>query len=136
MPADPSIVKPPFVREDRKHKCPHTCPETYDPVCMQMNRFKGPFAVYVVFQNHCMGDMYYCYNYEKLRLISDPTEPKVDPPPISNTNLVYKMCASEGYMARYQFLLSLNSLQRLGWLQGDQRASHIMTANERLALGT
>ena len=42
------------------HICPHSCPNTYSPVCVNVNRGFGKYFKMLTFINHCSADVYYC----------------------------------------------------------------------------
>ncbi|XP_047522925.1 uncharacterized protein LOC125061496 [Pieris napi] len=108
------------------HLCPMSCPNTYDPVCVAVNRGHGLYFKFYTFVNHCAGDLYYCKHWEEF-----------SPPPdegelVKSSPLSWSYCASNKYIQYARFSEVTSSMGYYGWLAGDYKYSHIMEPHERI----
>ncbi|XP_052748337.1 uncharacterized protein LOC113510348 [Galleria mellonella] len=109
------------------HICPLTCPDTYSPICLSVNRGFGKYFKFFTFMNHCYGDVYYCKNWEDF---SPP--PDEDAEMVNSSPLGWSYCGSSRYLQFARFSEVASSMGHYGWLAGDQRYSHIMEPQERM----
>ncbi|KAM3955056.1 uncharacterized protein ACR2FA_011067 [Aphomia sociella] len=110
------------------HVCPLSCPDTYSPICLSVNRGYGKYFKFFTFMNHCYGDVYYCKNWEGKFL---PT-PDEDVEMVNSSPLGWSYCGASRYLQFTRFSEVASSMGHYGWLAGDQRYSHIMEPNERI----
>ncbi|XP_014355984.2 uncharacterized protein LOC106708897 [Papilio machaon] len=108
------------------HPCPLSCPETYAPVCVSVNRGFGKYFKFYTFVNHCSGDLYYCKHWQEF-----------SPPPnedenVVSSNLGWSFCGSSRYLQFARFSEVSSSMGHYGWLAGNYKYSHIMEPHERM----
>ncbi|CAK1554250.1 unnamed protein product [Leptosia nina] len=108
------------------HVCPLSCPNTYDPVCVAVNRGHGLYFKFYTFVNHCAGDLYYCKHWQEF-----------SPPPdegelVKSSPLSWSYCAANKYIQYARFSEVTSSMGYYGWLAGDHKYSHIMEPHERI----
>ncbi|XP_059050292.1 uncharacterized protein LOC131845270 [Achroia grisella] len=108
------------------HICPLSCPDTYSPVCLSVNRGFGKYFKFFTFINHCYGDVYYCKNWEDF---SPPPDEEFEM--VNSSPLGWSYCGASRYLQFARFSEVASSMGHYGWLAGDQRYSHIMAPGER-----
>ncbi|CAH2064919.1 unnamed protein product, partial [Iphiclides podalirius] len=108
------------------HLCPMSCPDTYEPICLSVNRGYGAYFKFYTFINHCAGDLYYCKHWQEF-----------SPPPNEDENVVssklgWSFCGSSRYLQFARFAEVSSSMGHYGWLAGNYKYSHIMEPHERI----
>ncbi|XP_072946919.1 uncharacterized protein [Epargyreus clarus] len=109
-----------------EHICPLSCPDTYSPVCVNLNRNVGEHFKFLTFVNHCEADRYYCMNWEDFSPPDDVSREKVQ-----SAQLGWSFCGASRYLQFARFAEVASSLGHYGWLEGEKGYSHIMEPYER-----
>ncbi|XP_041983711.1 uncharacterized protein LOC121736528 [Aricia agestis] len=113
------------------HPCPLSCPSTYEPWCIFANPNDKYVKIYK-FANHCAMDLYYCKNWNEF----EPPDELLDKDPDAYTStdqsaLKTTGCASQRFYYYFHFAEIASSLQRHGFLEGNQRYNKILRPYER-----
>ncbi|CAK1592640.1 unnamed protein product [Parnassius mnemosyne] len=109
-----------------QHVCPLSCPDIYNPVCVNVNRRLGKYAKLLHFVNHCAGDVYYCKHQEEFSPAPQNDEK------VETSLLSWSYCGSIRYLQLARFSEMTSSMGHYGWLSGNYKYSHIMEPHERM----
>ncbi|XP_068627410.1 uncharacterized protein [Battus philenor] len=108
------------------HLCPLSCPDTYAPVCLSVNRGFGKYFKFYTFVNHCSGDLYYCKHWQEF------SAPPNEEENVVSSNLGWSFCGSSRYLQFARFSEVASSMGHYGWLAGNYKYSHIMEPHQKM----